>query len=151
MRGESTSRRRSFAKQVVGLNRLKLLKVPSKSLNFLFLLGFDTLSRSSCGGSSHHNWIRNYAPVHFCTYYLVWEKTQWGQRAWRRQQRHSGRRDVTAHVTAHSGLGRLENLFLIDAVSIIDDFDGIGVCWSPEFKIDVAVALGQSSQPGSVT
>ena len=36
---------RSFAKQVEGLNRLKLLKVPSKSLNFRFLLGFDKLSR----------------------------------------------------------------------------------------------------------
>ena len=51
----------------------------------------------------------------------------------------------------HSGLDRLENRFLIDAVSILDYFDGIGVFWSPEFEIDVAVALGQPSQPGSVT
>ena len=54
-----------------GLNRLKLLKIPSKSSNFRFLLGFDTLSRSSCGGlfdpscggSSPHNLIRNYTPA----------------------------------------------------------------------------------------
>ena len=51
----------------------------------------------------------------------------------------------------HSGPDRLENRFLIDAVPILDDFDGIGVFWSPEFGIDVAVALGQPSQPGSVT
>ena len=36
---------RSFAKQVEGAEPiLKLLKVASKSLNFRFLLGFDTLS-----------------------------------------------------------------------------------------------------------
>ena len=51
----------------------------------------------------------------------------------------------------HSGPDRLENRFLFDAVSILDDFDGIGVFWSPEFEIDVAVALGQPSQSGSVT
>ena len=52
---------------------------------------------------------------------------------------------------SHSGPDRLENRYLIDAVSILDDFDGIGVFWSPEFEIDVAVALGQPSQSGSVT
>ena len=39
-----------------GLSRSKLHKVPSKSLNFRFLLGFDTLSRSSCGGSDPKLW-----------------------------------------------------------------------------------------------
>ena len=43
--------RRGVASQskLRGLNRLELLKLPAKSLNFRFLLGFDTLSCSSCG------------------------------------------------------------------------------------------------------
>ena len=66
---KTCSRGVAWQSKLRGLNRLKLLNVLSKSLNYLFLLGFGTLSRSSCGGSdpscggsSPHNWIRNYTP-----------------------------------------------------------------------------------------
>ena len=49
--GPVTKQGRSFAKQVVGAEPVKTTQSTIKILEFLCLLGFDTLSRSSCGSS----------------------------------------------------------------------------------------------------